>query len=61
MVWSRYKGKTDSQMVSLTHSPGTPWDMCYIEGRNNIIPDELTELYYKRLVELITSDSDGNR
>lgn len=51
MVWKRYHSKTDSQMVSLTHHPGTPWELCYIEGRNKEIPDEITEIYYKQIVD----------
>ncbi len=51
MVWKRYHSKTDSEMVSLTHHQGTPWDMCYIEGKNEIVPDEITEWYYKRIVD----------
>lgn len=53
MVWGRHLNMTDSQMVSITHQKGTPWDMCYIEGENNEIPDEVTELFYKTMVEVI--------
>lgn len=51
-VWSRYYDKSDSYMVTLTHRPGTPWGVCYIEGQNNIIPDEITEIYYTKIVDL---------
>jgi len=53
MVWKRYSGMTDSEMVTLTHKRGTPWDVCYIEGENKQIPDEITELYYQRVVESV--------
>ena len=59
MVWKRYAGMSDSSMVSLTHQKGSPWDMCYIQDRNEPIPDEITKWYYERLVKLITSDSNG--
>ncbi len=54
MVWKRYSGMSDSDMVSLTHKKGTPWDVCYIEGLNKPIPDEITELYYKKIVDYVT-------
>lgn len=50
MVWQRYLNKSDSEMVSLTHKKGTPWELCYIEGENQAIPDELTEVYYRSIV-----------
>ena len=55
MVWRRYAGMNDSDMVSLTHKRGTPWDICYVEGLNKKIPDEITEAYYRKIVELVES------
>lgn len=55
MVWRRYQGMSDSEMVSLTHKPGTPWAYCYVEGLNKPIPDEVTELYYKKVVEHVAA------
>jgi uncharacterized phage-associated protein len=55
MVWKRYSGMSDSQLVTLTHKKGSPWDVCYIEGRNNEIPDGVTELYYRKVVEATTT------
>lgn len=52
MVWSRYKSFTDSDLVSLTHMTGTPWQLCYMKGENSEIPDELTKAYYRRVVAL---------
>lgn len=54
MVWRRYRGMSDSEMVTLTHKKGTPWDVCYIEGLNKPIPDEITELYYKKIVDYVS-------
>ena len=51
MVWLRYHGKTDSEMVTLTHRKGTPWDVCYIEGENQVIPDDITEVFYRQIVD----------
>lgn len=51
MVWLRYSKMTDSEMVTLTHRKGTPWDVCYIEGENQQIPDVITENYYKQIVD----------
>jgi uncharacterized phage-associated protein len=50
MVWKRYDGYTDQQMVALTHRQGTPWGICYREGKTCEIPDEYTKAFYKKLV-----------
>lgn len=55
MVWKRYYSFTGSELVDLTHKPGTPWKFCFIEGENVEIPDVLTEDYYKHLVERVAS------
>lgn len=52
-VWNRYRGFTDSDMVSLTHREGTPWSSCYVPGMNAVIPDSFTKLYYQKLVRNI--------
>nr|DAN35890.1 MAG TPA: hypothetical protein [Caudoviricetes sp.] len=57
MVWKRYAEMSDSKIVALTHQKGTPWDICYIEGRNNPIPDELTDAYYRKLVNMISKNA----
>lgn len=53
MVWKRYFDFSDSEMVALTHRNGTPWYVCYIPDNNIPIPDEITSLYYEKLVESI--------
>lgn len=57
MVWKRYAEMSDPKIVALTHQKGTPWDICYIEGRNNPIPDELTDAYYRKLVNMISKNA----
>ena len=49
-IWSRYDGMTDDELIKLTHQKGTPWDLCYVEGENKIIPDLYTKAYYKKLI-----------
>lgn len=51
MVWKRYIGFSDSELVTLTHRPGTPWSICYIPEQNVPIPDEITALYYQKLID----------
>lgn len=51
MVWMRYSRMSDSSIVTLTHRKGTPWDVCYIQGENQQIPDEVTESFYKKVVD----------
>ena len=60
MVWKRYNDFSDNEMVALTHRDGTPWAVCYIPGQNAPIPDEVTAMYYKKLVEnVITAHRNG--
>ena len=53
LIWKRYIQLSDGDLVSLTHEPGTPWSMAYIEGENRLIPDERTKDYYSKVMELI--------
>ena len=53
MVWKRYANFSDSDLVSLLHADGTPWRLCYVEGLNCEIPDELTERFYQIVVERV--------
>lgn len=50
-VWERYKQYSTSALINLLHQKGTPWDYCYREGENAEIPDEMTKVYYKSIVE----------
>lgn len=56
MVWKRYAQFTDNELVSLTHKKGTPWDICYEQGKNAEIPDPLTWLYYKKLIDNVVGN-----
>lgn len=58
-VWKRYRNFNDNELVSLTHERNTPWAMVYQEGKNNIIPDEFTRLYYKGLVSYMRKKANG--
>ena len=53
LIWKRYIKVSDRDIVSLTHDPGTPWSMAYVEGENRLIPDERTKDYYSKVMELI--------
>lgn len=53
MVWKRYYDFTDNEMVTLTHKKGSPWSVCYVPDCNMPIPDEVTAMYYEKLVENI--------
>lgn len=55
-VWRRYKVFSDNELVSVLHGSGTPWARVYEEGKNNIIPDGLTQLYYRALCRMLTND-----
>jgi uncharacterized phage-associated protein len=49
-VFERYMGYSDAQMVELLHRAGTPWALCYEEGRNNVIPDLYTKTFYEKVL-----------
>lgn len=49
-VWNRYGSKTPSELVSILHRKGTPWEYYYKKGKNNEIPDYDTKLYYKAII-----------
>lgn len=55
MVWKRYYDFTDNEMVTLTHKKGSPWSVCYVPDCNMPIPDEVTAMYYEKLVENIVN------
>lgn len=53
MVWERYHNYTEKELIDITHRAGTPWSVCYKKNMNVEIPDELTKLYYERLIKNI--------
>ncbi len=60
MVWKRYHNYTGSQLVELTHRPGTPWGACYVPNENREIPDSFTKLFYSKLVKVIVNETANN-
>ncbi len=50
MVIKRYENFSDTEIVALTHKAGTPWSICYIEGMNAPIPNQLTEMHYRDII-----------
>lgn len=50
-VWDRYKDRTTTELINILHKKGTPWDYCYKEGINAEIPDEMTKVYYKSIID----------
>ena len=49
-VWERYKDYTDFQLIEMLHQKGSPWDAFYEDGKNNLIPDDYTQIYYQKLL-----------
>ena len=50
-VWKRYEGYSDFDLIELLHKKGTPWDLCYVEGENRIIPDIYTKVFYSKVLD----------
>lgn len=56
LVWQRYGKQPASKLVEILHQPGTPWAITYRVGENREIPDELTKLYYSKIVDYLLKD-----
>lgn len=50
-VYRIYGGQTGIQLSSLTHQPGTPWDITWESGKqmNATIPSDLIAEHYRKL------------
>lgn len=62
-VWNRYKNYSDSELVTLLHRKGSPWETVYRAGENVPIPDEYTRVYYRQLVDrllIIARNEEGS-
>jgi uncharacterized phage-associated protein len=51
MVWKKYAGMGDEEIIEMLHRPGTPWALCYERERNNPIPDLYTKIFYRKVVD----------
>lgn len=51
LVWKMYSGYDDGKLVELLHKQGSPWALVYEPGQNRPIPDIITKIYYKKLVD----------
>lgn len=60
-VWKRYFTYSDGELVTLLHRNGTPWDVCYIQGTNAPIPDEVTKAYYDLLLNKIKENHERRK
>ena len=49
----RFCNFSDSQLVTILHWPGSPWEVFYEDGKNNIIPDSATQRYYDVLIDVL--------
>lgn len=52
-VYKRYSNFTDWELVNFLHKPDSPWGFIYEEGKNKVIPDLYTKVYFKKLVDSI--------
>jgi len=56
-VFNVYMDYTGSELINMTHRPGSPWDQCRSRGIENLfltsggkhVPDNIIRLYYKDL------------
>lgn len=48
-VWSVYGKYPAFKLSALTHEPGSPWEQCFVEGKNNVIPDKKIGEYFNSL------------
>ncbi|MBX2834978.1 MAG: DUF4065 domain-containing protein [Micavibrio sp.] len=47
-VWDGYKKFSATKLSNMTHENNSPWDLTYVEGRSNIIEDNLIKSYYQK-------------
>lgn len=47
-VINDYGKYSSSELINITHKKGSPWDMVYVEGANNIITKESIADYFKK-------------
>lgn len=52
-AFQRFGGFTGAKLVKMLHGEGTPWEVYYEEGKNNIIPDSSTRRYYDVLIDYL--------
>lgn len=45
-IWDRYGSKSASEMVSITHTPGSPWTLT---DNNDVIDDNITKKYFEQI------------
>lgn len=57
-VWKNYNHYSDSALVDLLHKKGSPWALVYEEGKNNEIPDIVTRVYYRKIVDRLLQKED---
>lgn len=51
-VWSGYGNYTGVQLSSMTHKPGTPWDVTRrMSGPGAVISNDLIENFYRKLAQ----------
>jgi uncharacterized phage-associated protein len=50
-VWSAYRHMSDKEIIDLLHMEGTPWSLCYEEGKTNEIPDLYTKVFYEGFMD----------
>ncbi len=50
LTWQLYKDMAATDLVELTHMPGSPWSFCYRPGSNCVISNQLIKKYYDKFV-----------
>lgn len=49
-VIAKYSNLSASQLVNITHQPGTPWEKCYVDNEQYIkIPNDMIKAHYVQL------------
>lgn len=56
-TWDLFGHFNGSELVQILHQKGTPWQLFYKKGLNEIIPDEETKKYYTLFIDIATSNT----
>jgi uncharacterized phage-associated protein len=50
-VWNAYKHHSAYQLSRISHNVGSPWSQTWLNQEFSIIPDNITQAYYQKLIK----------
>lgn len=50
-VWKAYGSHSAYQLSNISHNVGSPWSQVWLKKEFSVIPDNITQAYYKNLIQ----------